>query len=165
MLMLPQDMLDSLAKGEITEGLTRPLMMLVDRPEEQRTLYKEMLLKRLTVREAEGIARRIAEDRARKKPLPPDMLELERTLTETLGTRVTIQPKDQGGKVTIDFYDTSDIKSILDRLQHSLGAPAITLAEATGIEPAPEEASLYTDDMPKKEEEESELYSVRNFSI
>lgn len=165
MLMLPKDMLDSLSKGDITEGLTRPLMMLTDRPEEQRTLYKEMLLKRLTVREAEGIARRIAEDRARKKPLPPDMLELERTLTETLGTRVTIQPKDQGGKVTIDFYDSNDIRSILDRLQHNLGIPHVTLAEASGIESAPEEASLYTNDMPKNEEEESELYSVRNFSI
>jgi ParB family chromosome partitioning protein len=40
LLVLPQDILDALSQGKITEGHARPLMMLSDRPEEQSTLFK-----------------------------------------------------------------------------------------------------------------------------
>jgi ParB family chromosome partitioning protein len=36
-LNLPADMLEALSKGEIVEGHTRPLLMLIDRPQEQKT--------------------------------------------------------------------------------------------------------------------------------
>ena len=42
-------------------------MMLNDKPEEQMVLFKEIFYKKITVREAERIARNIATDRARKK--------------------------------------------------------------------------------------------------
>ena len=67
LLVLPKEILDALAQGRITEGHARPLMMLSDRKEEQGTLYKEILFKKLTVREAEQIARHIAHDKIRKK--------------------------------------------------------------------------------------------------
>ena len=66
-LSLPEEVLQALSEGKITEGHTRPILMLIDRPEEQNTLFKEILSRRLNVREAEGIARRIAVERARKK--------------------------------------------------------------------------------------------------
>ncbi len=51
------------------------------------------MFKKLTVREAEAIARRIAYERARKKDalLDPETQELEEALTESLGTRVMIE--------------------------------------------------------------------------
>jgi ParB family chromosome partitioning protein len=52
-LMLPQDILDALSKKQISEGHTRPLLMLIDRPAEQMTLFKEMMVRKMTVREAE----------------------------------------------------------------------------------------------------------------
>jgi ParB family chromosome partitioning protein len=89
-LMLPQEMLDALAKGLITEGHTRPLLMLVDKPEEQATLFKEMLLRKMTVREAESISRRVAYDKVRKKQtfITPEVVEMEEGLAESLGTRI-----------------------------------------------------------------------------
>src|SRR3989338_625840 len=63
-LLLPQYMRDALAAGEISEGHTRPLLMLMDRTAEQMTLFKEILTKRLTVRDSEQVARRIATERA-----------------------------------------------------------------------------------------------------
>jgi len=117
-LSLPSDILDALGQGRISEGHTRPLMMLVDRPEEQSTLFKEIMYKKLTVREAESIARKIAFDKVRKKELmhDPELVELEEKLSETLGTRVSIERRDNGGKLSIDFFSNEDLRTILDML-------------------------------------------------
>ncbi len=118
-LQMPQEILDALQGGKIMEGHTRPLMMLVDRPEEQETLFKEIVYKKLSVREAERIARRIAVDRVRKKELLPDAntLSIEDELEEKLGTRVHIQRKADGGKITIDFFSDADLAEILELLK------------------------------------------------
>jgi ParB family chromosome partitioning protein len=67
LLCLGDDMKQAVIDGRISEGHTRPLLMLGDRAEEQATLFKEILAKQLNVREAELIAREIAVERARKK--------------------------------------------------------------------------------------------------
>jgi len=67
LLNLPDYMLDSLKVGDITEGHARTLLMLSDRPEELDTVYREILLKKLSVREVERITRKIAHDKVRKK--------------------------------------------------------------------------------------------------
>jgi ParB family transcriptional regulator, chromosome partitioning protein len=121
LLVLPQEILDALSAGNISEGHARPLGMLNDRPEEQATLLKEIMFKRLTVREAEAIARRIAYDKVRKKErmIDPEIVELEQKLAESFGTRVHIERKDNGGKVMIDFFSADDLRSILNLVQHS----------------------------------------------
>ncbi len=116
LLALPQEILTALSEGKISEGHTRPLLMLEDRPEEQMTLFKEITFKKMSVREAEGVARRIAYDRVRKKTLDPEMVEMEEKLTEALGTRVRIDRKDVGGKITIDFFSNDDIRFILSAI-------------------------------------------------
>ncbi len=118
LLLLPQEMQDALSEGKISEGHTRPLLMLADRPEEQAVLFKEIQLKRLTVRDTESIARRIAFDRVRKKEYlySPEILSMERELTEALGTRVAIEPKEHGGKISIDFMSEDDLRVIMNQL-------------------------------------------------
>ncbi len=117
LLILPQEILDALSQGRITEGHARPLMMLTDRKEEQGTLYKEILFKKLTVREAEQIARGIAHERARKKVLPdPEIERIEKELAESLGTRVSIESRQNGGKLVIDFFSHDDLRALLDRV-------------------------------------------------
>ncbi len=113
-LMLPQDILEALSKGKISEGHTRPLLMLVDRPDEQMTLFKEMLIRKMTVREAEGIARRVAFDKVRKKStfITPEVVEMEENLAESLGTRVTIEPREKGGKISIDYFTYDELMAI-----------------------------------------------------
>ena len=117
LLALPQDILDALSKGRITEGHARPLMMLADRKEEQGTLFKEILFKKLTVREAEQIARHIAHDRVRKKiTVDPEMDRIEKELAESLGTRVSIERRQVGGKLVIDFFSSDDLRALLDKV-------------------------------------------------
>jgi ParB family chromosome partitioning protein len=158
-LSLPKEMQDALSSGEISEGHTRPLLMLIDRVAEQATLFKEILAKRLTVRDTEQMARRVATDRARKGDLTPELLLLERELTDKLGTRVRIEKKDQsgGGKVLIEFFSVDDLAHIRDMITRIQDAVQSTetkppVSEAQTNEGAPDGSS-------------DDLYSISNFSV
>lgn len=119
LLALPEEIKDAIISGRIREGHARPILMLVDRPEQQKTLFKEMLYKKLTVRQAEQIARRIAYDRVRKKErsIDPEIVEIEGKLAESLGTRVRIEQKEIGGRVVIDFFSPKDLETILSVIE------------------------------------------------
>src|SRR5690606_5313483 len=97
LLTMPEEMLEAIVVRKITEGHSRPLLMLCDRPEEQATLFKEIISKGLTVRESERIARSIAVEKVRRKDylLDPEMKEMETVLTEKYGTKVRIDKKDK----------------------------------------------------------------------
>jgi ParB family chromosome partitioning protein len=137
LLALPQEMQDALSEGKISEGHTRPLLMLTDRPAEQQTLFREIMLKRLTVRDSESIARRIAFDKVRKKEYmySPDVLAMEKELTEALGTRVAIESKENGGKLSIDFMGEEDLRALFNRLQARL------MGNASASEPLSQKSS------------------------
>lgn len=118
LLQLPQDIMDALQAGRISEGHTRPLMMLSGRPMEQTTLFKEIMYKKMSVRDSEKIARSIASDKARKpvKEQNPRMATFQNELSERLGTRVSIEEKEVGGKIVIDFFSTDDIEGFLKKI-------------------------------------------------
>ncbi len=120
LLALPEDMLAALTVRKISEGHARSLLTLGDRPEEQQTLFKEIMLKGLTVRQAEKIARRVAYDKVRKKGrvIDPHTVEVEEEISEVLGTRVHIERKAVGGKIEIDFFSEDDLSKILEVLKH-----------------------------------------------
>ncbi len=118
LLTLPDSILQYLSEGRISEGHTRPLLMLKDKPEEQAVLAKEILLKKLTVRESEALARRSAQDRVTPKyKVNPEILSLEKKLTEKLGTRVQIEQKEVGGKLVISFFSAEDLATLLDNMR------------------------------------------------
>ncbi len=155
-LSLPEEILTALGQGKITEGHTRPLLMLIDRPLEQNVLFKEILTKKVTVREAERAARSIAVDRARKSPrqIDPEIALIEARLQEMLGERVHVETDAIGGRVTISFLTPSELKTIFDQLQHSA---------TEGAEMSPE---AYLDETPLvAEPDDSELYSISSFSL
>ncbi len=120
-LMLPQDILDALSKGLITEGHTRPLLMLIDRQDEQMTLFKEMLIRKMTVREAEKIARNIAFEKIRKKSLfmTPEVVDAEEKLAEALGTRVQVEPREKGGKILIEYFSHEEFLALSQILKQA----------------------------------------------
>ena len=186
LLMMPEEMQIALSEGKISEGHTRPLLMLIDRPEEQLVLFKEIMLKRMTVRETEGIARRIAFEKIRKhdKVIAPDIVEMEEKLTEALGTRVSIEAKEKGGKIHIDYFNESDLRNILERIKESFeekmkelkatsAEQKAELSNATGLlveeDAAPEVTPAMTLDDRSNEEkkkfEEEEFYDINNFTV
>lgn len=178
-LALPEEIQQALAAGNISEGHTRPLLMLVDKPAEQQTLFQEILTRKLTVRDSEQVARRIAVDRTRKPDLTPELQLLERELTEHLGTRVRIEKKEQGGKVLIEFFspeDLSHLRAMLSQergeaLAHAGEAPQDathepgTQAAPQGQEDAPAEQAEEPQPAPQRDEHDDDLYALSNFSV
>lgn len=188
LLALPEEMLVALKEGKISEGHTRPLLMLGDRPEEQNTLFREIMVKRLTVRDTESIARRIAFDKVRKKEYlySPEILDMERQLGEVLGTRVAIETKENGGKLVIDFMGEDDLRIIFANLAARLkeGAAGNTPGDMSSDllppagqtfsqehstaapEPALEQPATALDDRSKEEKEKDEnTFDPSSFSI
>src|SRR3989338_610925 len=168
-LALPEEMLEAISQGKMTEGHSRPLLMLVEHPEEQQVLFKEIIYKKIPVREAERLARRIAVDRVRNKELIPDpeILELEGEFQEKLGTRVHIDRSETGGQIKIDFFSKEDLRTILDLIQKSERekSPAELLDKHIAETVMPEEAGGATENVGKKENDEADLYNLTNFSV
>ena len=176
-------MLESLEHVSISEGHTRPLLMLQDRPEEQRTLFKEVLERHLTVRDTEALARRVAIERVRHKALvSPDLLSLEKQLSARLGARVRIEKKDTGGKLLIDFFSPEDLTALC----MTLTSPVATAQEMPIVEPSVQPESIPQENpaepMPHPEPDptpavphepapaaqqkaDDDLYSIRNFTL
>ncbi|HEY9583017.1 MAG TPA: ParB/RepB/Spo0J family partition protein [Candidatus Paceibacterota bacterium] len=161
-LNLPSYILDSLRKREISEGHTRPLLMLIDRPDEQEVLFKDIVARRLTVRESERAARHVATDRVRKSSLiDPELAEAEETLAQKFGTKVEIQKRLEGGKIILDYFSADDLKVLLAKLIQEQIRTVMPEVAPQAINPA------FIDDRNEKDKEndESDLYSVSNFSL
>ena len=174
LLALPENIIDSLHAGQMSEAPARPLLMLIDRPEEQAVLFKDIILKKLTVREAERAARSIAVEKQRKRmnALPDqEIQDMISKFTETLGTRVEIEQKRSGGKIMIDFFTADDLHHIYDLLKKGPSAQMINEVAPNSVElpTTPTAPTTPIDDRApadiKIEESDDELYSIKNFSL
>lgn len=170
-LALPEEILLALQEGKIAEGHTRPLLMLNDRKEEQLVLFKEIMTKKLSVRDAEAASRRVATDRIRNKNkyLDPTILDLEKKLNEALGTRVKVdRAGEAGGTVKIDFFSTDDLRAILDRLNSVASVNGQPDSQVVTTIPDQNNQSNPVEDRSREEiqkEENDDIYSLKNFSI
>ncbi len=182
-LLLPEYMINALSERKMSEGHTRPLLMLTDRPQEQDTLFKEIIFKKLNVREAEMIARKIAVERARKKErvIDPEIIEIEEKLRESLGTRVSIEKSDVGGRLHIDFFSDEDLKGLLALLNSNQQKSGNEMLDVHISKQVLNENGLPVSgpfvpteivpeiipeiDPAKKDDEDDALYSIRNFSL
>ncbi len=176
LLALPEHMQQAIVNKELTEGHGRTLLALNDRPEERETLFKEIILKKLPVRTAERIARSIANERARRyHRKSAEMVELEKSLTETLGTRVIIEANEQGGRLTIEFFSPEDLSTLVASLATSPAAEDPQTAPVSpAASPAPEAMPTYPNTTPVQAVEEAaqakppveeDLYSIKSFSV
>jgi len=138
--------------------------MLVDRPTEQKTLFRDILLRRLSVRDVEKITRQIAVERVRKKDPRPEITALERAFAERFGTHVEIREQEQGGKLIINFFSTEDLQNILSQVALGGGTPP-PLAQIGKPIPAPNTIPEAPPDDRSRDEKEEDNFSVEHFSI
>ncbi|MDP2593724.1 MAG: ParB/RepB/Spo0J family partition protein [bacterium] len=159
LLALPEHIQNAVVGKEIHEAHARTLLMLASRPEEQETLFREIILKKLPVRAAERIARSIAQDRVRPQHRKtPEMAELEKSLTEALGTRVIIEAAEEGGRLLIDFFSPEDLSNLVAALAAKMTGGESSVDETATMPVHPNTTQL-------SPEEDERLYSVSDFSI
>ena len=171
-LNLPEEIQQAIIEGVITDGHSRPLLMLSGQPQEQMTVFKEIVLKKLNVREAEHIARAIATDRARK-PFTPEMRAIEKMLSDTLGTRVMIEQREKGdgGKLVIAYFSPDDLNAIVQTIQKIQRAEAdiasgnvatVPVMETAGADAEPVAIETISE---SPEASDGDIYSIKNFSV
>jgi ParB family chromosome partitioning protein len=83
---------------------------------------REVVRKRLSVRETENLVRRLQQSKKQKghRRVDPDILALQNRLGEALGARVRIQHQASGkGRLVISYNNADEFQGILERLDLS----------------------------------------------
>ena len=120
LLELMQEVKDMIDMRLIEMGHARALLSLDDDLQVQAA--REVVRKRLSVRDTENLARRLQQSKKKKgsRRVDPDILSLQNRLGEILGARVRIQHQASGkGKLVISYNNSDEFEGILDRLDLS----------------------------------------------
>jgi len=120
LLELMQEVKDMIDMRLIEMGHARALLSLDDDLQVQAA--REVVRKRLSVRDTENLVRRLQQAKKKKgsRRLDPDILRLQNRLGETLGARVRIQHLASGkGKLVISYNNSDEFEGILERLDLS----------------------------------------------
>jgi ParB family chromosome partitioning protein len=120
---LPDPIKESIMEGALSMGHARALLG-ADTPAKQQTAWREVVAKKLSVRDTEALIKRI---NAEKKPgRTPELTSAQRyfrdvseDLSRQFGTRVRIQRKGKKGRVEIDFFSDDDLDRLLGLLRTS----------------------------------------------
>ena len=125
LLKLPAEVLGQLRQNRITPGHARAILSLETR-EKQKELCNLILHKGLSVREAEGLAKRWSKKRSRivgsdrgKGELAIQLTTLQDLLRKHLATKVKITPKGKRGKIEIEYYSFEDLDRIVEAITGS----------------------------------------------
>ena len=121
LLELMQEVKDMIDMRLIEMGHARALLSLDDDLQVQGA--REVVRKRLSVRDTENLVRRLQQSKKQKgqRRADPDILRLQNRLGEALGARVRIQHQASGkGKLIISYHNADEFEGILERLDLSV---------------------------------------------
>ena len=116
LLRLPQDVRDMLSRGELTAGHARTLITADD----PAGLAPRIVGAGLSVREAEALSQRGSAPR--RKPAgehrekDSDTVALEKRLSDVLGLAVSIDHREEGGRIEIRYRTLEQLDAICARL-------------------------------------------------
>ena len=118
LLELMQEVKDMIDLRRIEMGHARALLSLDD--ELQVQAAREVVRKRLSVRETENLVRRLQQSKKQKgqRRIDPDVQRLQNRMSEELGARVRIQHQASGkGRLVISYNSADEFDGILERLK------------------------------------------------
>ena len=122
LLRLPEKIKNDLIESRLSMGHARALLAL-EQDDDIIEASQEIIRKRLSVRETEKLIKKIKSmfgARVTKpvveKVVDPNLLALENTLRQQLGTQVKLHTKDKGGRIEISYHDQDELSRILELL-------------------------------------------------
>ena len=125
LLKLDEEIQNLLIKGAISSGHARAILSLEDK-QLQKKAAKEVLDKRLSVRETEKLAKRLARASAEKNErnekkddaLTLIFQDLEERMKTIMGTKVSIHNKDKNkGRIEIEYYSEAELERIVEMIE------------------------------------------------
>jgi ParB family chromosome partitioning protein len=120
LLDLPSSVQELVNKKMLTMGHARALLSIQDRGM-QLEVANLIVEKGLSVREAEGLVRKIVDKKKpkqQKTAVDPDIQRLEKDLTNRLGAKVSIKHKKSGGgTLSIKYSSSDELEGILSKIR------------------------------------------------
>lgn len=112
LLQLPAKILAQIESGEISAGHARALAG-AGSDNAKLILARRIVAQRLSVRQTE----KLANSHVASSEVNQDLRQAEQSLTESLGTRVSLQSKKGGrGKLEIEYYSLEQLNGLIERL-------------------------------------------------
>lgn len=118
LLDLPVEVKRAINSGQISEGHGRALLGL-DNQEQILMLCGLIIARKLSVRETEQKVNEILSGlkiKSDKKEKDPNILDLEKQLRESIGAKVKIRSKRNGGSIVIDYTSQEELARVLNLL-------------------------------------------------
>lgn len=120
LLNAPEQVQESLVRGEITEGHARAMLGLASLTD-QIEMLEQVRNKGFSVRQTEQQVRnwgRKPKQKEFERPeIDPETVRIESKLRDALGTRVTLKRNPQsGGSIHIEYFSDEQLQAICDRL-------------------------------------------------
>ena len=104
---------EQLRMGTITMGHARAVLTLS--PDEQSTILREAVRKNLSVRAVENLVKPNAKNLSKNKD--PDTAILERQLSESLGAKINIKHRKNGGVISIKYTTIKELQGIIEKIR------------------------------------------------
>ena len=116
LLSLPKDVLELVRAAKLSAGHARALLPLED-AKLITAFANDIIAKGLSVRQTEKLVKDFLKpQKANKKPAEKDkdkyITEVELSLCESLGRKVSIKGSEKGGSITIEFFNKDDLKKL-----------------------------------------------------
>ena len=133
-LQLPKQLLDALADGSLSAGHAKAILSVED-SDGQLSLGRQVIIKKLSVRETEELAKDSKRSSFTSKvsktggvQKAPELKELEGDMSRLFGRKVKIKYNDKTGKgsLALSFANKSDFNELYKKLQKTLGESAAT---------------------------------------
>ena len=127
LLELPPNIQAALRNGSLSISLAK--LLIGKEVDKQLFLFKEIVEKGLTVRQAEELIRKVTQagkistpsNAGAKSQLSPVYKKLEDKLSSHLSTKVQLQHQKNGsGKITVEYADLNGLNKILEAMQLSI---------------------------------------------
>ncbi len=117
LIQLPPEIQELVEGGTLTTGHAKALLGLQS-TEEQLRIGTMVAAGTLSVRETEQLVELslVGKKRQPKRPRSSPWADLETRLQKRLGTKVTIHPQKQGGKVVIHYFSSDELDGIVDTI-------------------------------------------------
>jgi ParB family chromosome partitioning protein len=123
LLRLPEKVKNDLIESRLSMGHARALLAL-ENEEDILEASDEIIRKKLSVRETEKLVKKIKnmfgsgaeKPRSSVREIDPNVLEVENSLRQQLGTQVKVHTKNKGGRIEISYHDQMELSRILELL-------------------------------------------------
>ena len=124
LLKLPDSVKSAVQSGDLTAGHARALLSVANAEQ----VARDVISRGLTVRDAEAIAQTQAAEAGRVATARPrqdkdaDTLALQKTLSDVLGLKVTLDHRGEGGELRIRYKSLEQLDDLCRRLQGQVAA-------------------------------------------